>query len=307
MKTVALIIGFEYIKSEDWKSLPGIPVDMYQAYTYSQNITKNITVFTDVDKDYRTSVLRQAIIDGYVDSNLLSFIEDTQDKNHHVLYQSQKVNNYITNNFEDTIIDSIRGTNRLFVYYTGHAKNGHLILPDNTHVPLNHLRNIIISNISSNSQVVIILDCCQSNGMELPYIYNNNYKLNNFDFLPNRIICLSSSSIDQHSTATRSGSIFTRELFKILNSNNTAVLTVRDLFNKITVNIYTTYLETTLFVWFCNPTKDNNIDIMIDMTNSIIKVTLNNCQNTIETSASIRDYIRYLSKLDYRTDVNPIK
>jgi len=306
MLTSGLIIGFEYTKTKDCKSLPGIPVDLYQAYSYCHNLTKNITVFTDVNKDYRTEILRRAIIDGYVDSNLLSFIEDTKDKNYHVLYETQKSNKYIINNFEEVIIKSVKDADRLFVYYTGHAKNGHIILPDNTHVSLDHLKDIIVSNISKYCEVVIVLDCCQSNGMNLPYSYHGKYQLNTHEFNTSRIICLSSSRIDQDSTATRSGSLFSRELFDIFNNNKT-VLTIRELYNKIIVNICTTYLETSLFVWFTNPNKDNNIDVIVDTVNSVITVTLHNCKNSIESSASICDYIRYLAKLDYRMDVIPIK
>ena len=302
MCSAALLIGFEYIESKDWKSLPGIPVDLYQAYSYSQTLTKtktkNITVFTDVDKDYRTTVLRRAIIEGYVDSNLLSFIEDVKDNNHHTLYHSKKSNKYITNNFEEVIIKSVVGVTKLFVYYTGHAKNGHIILPDNTHVPLDHLKDIIVANASPNCEIIFVLDCCQSNGMELPYVYNNGYKLSAHNFLPNNIICLSSSLIDQDSTATRTGSIFTRNLFKIFKNNT--IITIDNLISNITVNITTTYIEKLLFIWFTNPTKNNNINVNIETNDSIITVTLHNCQNSIKSSSSIQNYIRYLDKLDYR-------
>ena len=142
------------------------------------------------------------------------------------------------------------------------------------------------------------MDCCQSNGMELPYVYNNGYKLNTHNFLLNNIICLSSSLIDQDSTATRSGSVFTRNLFKIFNNNT--ILTINNLISNIIVNITTTYIEKILFIWFTNPSKNNNINVNIDTNDSIITVTLHNCQNSIESSSSIQNYIRYLEKLDYR-------
>ena len=54
MSYASLLIGFE-----DWKTLPGIPGDLYQAYKYSQNITKNIIVFTDLYKDYHLNCTLQ--------------------------------------------------------------------------------------------------------------------------------------------------------------------------------------------------------------------------------------------------------
>ncbi len=308
MKSAALLIGFEYVAINDWKSLPGIPVDLYQAYNYSLNITRNITVFTDVNKDYRTGILQKAIIEGYVDSGLLSFIEDTKEQNTHTLFATKTSNGYKDNNFETIIINTVKDVNRLFIYYTGHAKNGHLILPDNTHIALTHIRDIISSSVNNDCQIVVILDCCQSNGMELPYLYDSVYKLQTISFEKVPIICLSSSDINNDSSATGSGSIFSRNLFKYL--NNHSIITIRDLSKNIMIGITCSYPEKMLWSWFGNGGKNDNkndktnIDIFYDKNSSIIIIKLRNCQRTIETSASIEDYIRYLSKLNYRNATN---
>lgn len=314
---VSLLIGFEYINSKEWKSLPGIPVDLYQAYVNSMKISKNIKVFTDLTKDYRTTILQRAIIDGYADSNLLSFIEDIKEKQQYILYQSEKKNNYVVNNFENVITNVLRNdrnkdVTHIFIYFTGHAKNGHIILPDDTHVSLTHLKDLIVSNTNPDCQIVVILDCCQSNGMDLPYIFNGNYKLNNYNFINPSIICFSSSQIDEDSSASRSGSVFTRNIFNVIfgfpsqtsdSQNNIndggKILPIKSLFHKIKCTIYCSYPENILWAWVSGYNK-NNMNITIDNYNSTISVVLNNCHNTINGSASISDYLRYLSELNYK-------
>lgn len=292
----ALLIGFEYYQSENKtvKSLPGIPVDLYQAYNHALKITKNITVFTDVSEDHKTDILKQAILNNYVDSNLLSFIEDIKERSQYFSFISKTENNYASNNFEEVFIKSIKDCNKLFLYYSGHAKNGNIILPDKTHVPLTHLRDLMNKHCSSEAEIVVILDCCQSNGMELPYSFHKNvyssdltplniFKLNSYNFTSKRIICLSATQINQDSNATRSGSLFTRKIFDNLKFN----------IKSIDAIITTSYPEQSIWSWFVKGSK-NNLSIFVDK--SIIFIKLNNCKKTITDSKSVKNYFRYLDK-----------
>lgn len=304
MKCGVLLIGFEYMKTKRWKTLPGIPADLYQVYRYcqSKSITKNILVFTDVNRDYKTDVLKRAILDGYVDSNLLSFIEDTKDRNQHELYKSSKKSGYNVNNFDRVIRDFVKDLDRLLIYYTGHGKDGDLILPDNTHVSLDYFRDLIVSHVTTNSQIVTIFDCCQSNGMKLPYLYSNgNYNLNSQNFVRPSVICISSTQVDQDSTATRSGSLFTRLLFGYLYNKPNQTYSIDNLMcldedydNKnVTITIHSSY-PNIKFLWsWVTRNPHNNLDISFDPDNSIITVTLNDCQSTIDKSTSMNNYIRY--------------
>ncbi len=298
MKYGVLLIGFEYIHSKRWDTLPGIPADLYQAYRYTKTISKNILVFTDIDKDYNTTVLQKAILDGYVDSGLLSFIEDTKERNQYTQYHSNQINGYNINNFDQIASEFVKGLDRLFIYYTGHGKGGDIILPDNTHVPLSYFRDIIVANTINNCQIISILDCCESNGMELPYKYiDGNYHLINHNFVHQRILCISSSHSNEDSAATRSGSLFTRILFGYLYSHFNQVITISALLDVVSTRsnicIYSTYPNIRiLWNWFVK-SSHNNLDVSIDNNNSLILVQLNNCQRTVEKSASMRDYIRY--------------
>lgn len=291
MRYGVLLIGFEYDRSKKWKTLPGIPVDLYQVYRYCQSITRNILVFTDVDRDYKTTVLRQAILDGYVDSNLLSFIEDIKEKKQHRVYKSEKKNGYRMNNFDDVVKDFVMGLDKLILYYTGHAKGGNIILPDNTQVALDYVREIL-SKTNVDSQILSILDCCQSDGMTLPYIWSDNiYRLNSNNFLPQQIICLSSSMLNEDSTATRSGSVFTRDLFGYLETHD-SVVTINEL-TKLEEPpiIYSSYPQLKKLWNWITMVGSNNIEIYIDDT--VITITLENSHSTMEQSATMKDYLRY--------------
>lgn len=291
MKIGALLIGFEYIKTNRWKSLPGIPVDLYQAYSYCSTITKNILVFTDIEKDHNTNILQKSIIEGHTDSGLLSFIEDIKFNRQYVLYEYIKKNNYITNNFDQTVSEFVNKFDKLIIYYTGHGKSGDIILPDNTHVGLSYLKSLI-----KTQQMLAIIDCCESNGMCLPYFYFNHYKLNTTDFSDNEIICLSSTHISQDSVATKSGSVFTRVLFSYLSTNN--YITINDLVKIPGINIHTTFPNIKI-VWGWVTGSKNNIDIDIDNTNSLITIKLNNCQSTVDQSSSMINYLRYHRQVKY--------
>ena len=314
----SLIVGFEYKNNDIWKKLPGISIDLYQAYSYSisQININTTTIFTDIKKDHRTSVSQKAIVEGYVGSGILSFIEDIKDANHYKLYESTKRGDYNINNFDNIIRESIKGFKRLFVYYTGHAKNGHIVLPDNTLISMIYFRDLIVSNVDPSCQIMIIMDCCESNGMDLPYVYNNNtYKLNSKNFIKPRVLCISSSKQDEDSTTSKTGSIFTRNIFRFLisvkkgeNKNTNTILNMIGYIDnntgddncKSTMTIYASYPNIkTLWLWFLNY-SDNNMMVEMDNNSSVITVTLNSCSDSIEKSSSMNNYIRYWTKLNYR-------
>ena len=293
MRYGVLLIGFEYIQTDKWKTLPGISVDLYQVYKYFSHITTNIKVFTDVDKDYRTSVLQKAILDGYVDSGLLSFVEDIKDQNQHSLYHSQKKNGYIMNNFDNVIKTFITDLDKLIIYYTGHAKGGNIILPDNTQVSLDYIREIL-TKTSPDSQILSILDCCQSSGMTLPYIWSDGiHRLNSHNFIRQRILCLSSSVIDEDSIATQSGSLFTRSLFSYLKNNKNNIITLDTLakhMSNYTFIIHASYPNIKMLWSWITKEVHSNIDIDVG---ELITVTLENCHDTMEKSTTMKDYFRY--------------
>lgn len=217
MKNI-LLIGFDYTKSPNWSTLPGIIIDLYLMYKIFNILSPdNICVITDIIYDIKTNKVKQAIIDQIVDANILEFIESIKERQQHTEFSNYE-------NFKNTISKYFINSGKLIIYYTGHSENGYIILPDETKLSFNEFRDIIISSSKFNSDILIITDCCEGTGMGFPYqlILNNNkpiYRLT-FDsdkiFLKQNIIYISSSMYDEKSATTRDGSFFTQELYNLL-------------------------------------------------------------------------------------------
>lgn len=286
MNKKVILIGFEYnnLHNPDIDFLPGIPIDLYQVYSFIKNIpgekykTDNITVFTDIKKDYKTKILKNAIIEGIVDSGLLSFFEDIKELNQYVEFKSQ---NYY-NNFEHTIKSLFSNTNdKICIYYTGHAINENIIFPDGSLYSFSRLVKFISKCSNKYTEIMIIMDCCNGIGLNLPYVLNDNiYRLTygKHIFVLPKIICISSSTKMEKSLATKNGSLFTRNLFQLL--SNELNISLRDLLNKINrlkhinlqkVTIHASYPTLKIiWGWFYGYAP---ISVTIDSDTSSIEVT----------------------------------
>jgi Caspase domain len=243
----AIIIGFEY---KNGKKLPGIAVDIYQVYSFLKEkgwLDEEIKVLTDIKKDAKTEILKTAILEKIVGSGILSFIEDLKERGQYVEF---KFHNYY-NNFEN----SFNMTENCFVYFTGHSKNGNIILPNESLISFDTFRNILISNISK--EIFLVMDCCEGR-ISLPFTLNEQiYRLENENcFVKPKIICISSSLENENSLITKSGSFFTRHLFTILsNPNITLSGIIQKLINKLevkqTANVSASYPNLYLiYSWF---------------------------------------------------------
>lgn len=201
----ALIIGFEYKNTrsiDKWDFLPGISVDLYQIYNYIKTKTTKILIYTDIQSDYRTDILKKAILDGYVDSGLLSFIEDIKISDNYKNFIFTKRHNYIVNNFDTTVIDFISGLDRLFIYYTGHGKNGNIILPDGTQVGVDYIKSLINVYTNDSCEIISIFDCCEA---DISLLVDQSAK---------RHISIASTKINEETTTSKTGSKFTRNIIK---------------------------------------------------------------------------------------------
>lgn len=111
------------------------------------------------------------------------------------------------------------GADQLLLYYTGHARDGYFVLPDGGGLPMESISNLLSQTVVPNGQIICLLDCCNSTGFGLPY---RMIRDGTFDFRPamsffsQQIVCVSSSLETERSACTRSGSIFTRALSKLL-------------------------------------------------------------------------------------------
>ncbi len=251
----ALIIGFQYKSSDLIKQkhsfIPGIIIDIYRAYkaTLKMGCTR-ILVITDVKEDINIKKLSQVILKSfYIDIGILSIINDLKEINSYYHFNNEE-------NFKKLIKSFVKKSERLFVYYTGHSDNGIMRFPVTvpvtvpksvnirlkTSLQMEEFRDIIIKKVTQNCQLVFILDCCHSNGLNLPYYYDkisnrfileprsfinksSGHKLNSSQkkngskmellYTKREILCFSSSLPIEKSIGTRLGSIFSRVFFGI--------------------------------------------------------------------------------------------
>lgn len=267
----ALLVGFTY--SGD-KKLPGITIDLYIAYCFLKEAgwkDNEITVFTDIEKNDETHVLKKGIADKIVDTDVLSFIDTLKDKNQYIKYKYHGIYNnfkatleFCTCKREDKEIDN------LFIYYTGHSEEGNIVLPQGTLYPFNDIRDFISSNFKN---IFCVLDCCER-GIILPFsLQDNIYRLSSTGeegITKSDFLCISSCLENEKTIASKTGSFFTKTLFEIIKEKNIHIKDILSLLrNKInmeyyknnkkykqTVNISSSYPDIYLiFYWMYYPTK----------------------------------------------------
>ena len=282
---VCLLVGFSYGEDSDVNyvdpdrtPLPGIIVDLYQAYVTSKCMKPDqIIVITDIVRDQQTSVLVNSMLDSTVDTGVLSFIEIIQSKDRYRRFTGK-------NDFIEIVESCLNGADEAFIYYTGHVSNGYLLFPmdgidldldtnfgdlsigknidtyndsavkhpnilkayhdahqsdpyrDNTKLSMEKYREILINSVSEDCKMFIVMDCCNSNGLGLPFqLIDGVYRLtpsDEHDFVSQEIICVSSTMSDEHSIASRDGSIFTRSLFYNLKHHHIYLYDLIDIVGK---------------------------------------------------------------------------
>lgn len=233
----AILIGFQYSHE---RFLPGIVVDLYQVYHYLRCVCPyiDIAIITDIKKDSRAAPLMNALVEGIIDSEALSFIEDTRQRGH--LHQVDE------SNAKSVLMEVFQRMSQRddpgFIYYTGHgiASNpngaifrGNWLLPNWEKLSVSKILDELLRDRRSQSGVdlVIIMDCCGLGEIPLPYRlrldpdhpqqgrFHLNVSVPDEDLLhhPNDVLVLTSTRHNEQSATTKSGSIFTRTLFRLLN------------------------------------------------------------------------------------------
>lgn len=233
---IAFLIGFQY---ENERKLPGIATDLYQVYCFLKKHgweDENIKIMTDIDQDDSTDILKTAILEKIVDSDILTFIEDRKERGQYIRFKSHDY----YNNFSSMFIKA----DYYFVYYTGHSKNENIILPNHSYISLDMFKD----NFNAD-KIFCIMDCCEG-GIELPFVLNDSLyrcrdELNKKTFVNSEIICISSSLETEKSITSLSGSFFTRHLFKILDDSSLSLYSILQKIKKLnlkqTANISSSY------------------------------------------------------------------
>lgn len=219
---LGIIIGFEYgNKSND--KLPGTIIDIYRIYKIMEKSgMEEIMLISDINKDKKCENLRKSIINGVVDAGILYFIENMMEKKKYIYCHTL---NDIKNLFEN-----VYKYQKIIIYYTGHAKNGDIILPDGNIYDRTQFRTKILEKTNVNSEILIMFDCCQCENLNLPFFYqydskekrsNLKYRLsfcNNKQFIPQKVIYIASASKYEDSATTKKGSYFTLALTNLMKS-----------------------------------------------------------------------------------------
>lgn len=278
---VAVLIGFSYgedsniqIEDPDRTPLPGIVVDLYQAYVASIIMdVERMIIITDIIRDQQTSVLMNAMLDSTVDVDILTFIETIKrDQTYH--HFSGK------DDFMQCVSDTITGADEIFIYYTGHVSHGYLLFPTedpgvsfiessnlrtetkepnssvdlhddihrfsssrgNSRLSLIDFRTLILTSADRSAQVFMVMDCCNGNGLGLPFQMREGvYRLTNNEpriYTTQEVICLSSTMSDENSITSRDGSIFTRSLFKQMKDKVQSITRMLDVVGKECITRY---------------------------------------------------------------------
>jgi hypothetical protein len=122
---------------------------------------------------------------------------------------------------------------KLLIYYSGHGKNDSIVLSNDVLYSFKNFRNLIITTVntvlngvvlnSADVEIFWILDCCNPNGLHLPFKLMNNsfhFQTNSEFVCPKnfKILLITSSDNDEKSISTINGSLFTNELLLLLYS-----------------------------------------------------------------------------------------
>lgn len=207
----ALLIVFEYSENR----LGGAVVDTYRAYSWCRSFGCHPAIITDFKFEDRYDVASEAVKAGVIDEAVFSFCKKAP---HSVVVDEKDFLHAIRESLATGINDG-----KLIVYYSGHGKQESFVLPNDTKVSFMDIRNEILGNVGRRDEVFWIMDCCNPNGLRLPYkLHENFFSLgaDAFDCVSQDMILLTSSNSKEKSAATKYGSVFSRHLFPLLRTIN---------------------------------------------------------------------------------------
>ncbi len=184
----AVLIGFKYSVDTLYSSVK----DLENAYIWCKTYQYQIKIFSDLSSicDIETTYVRTGD----------SLIE------------------HVCEYLKQGIVDK-----KLMIYYTGHGIKQSMVMPDKLLLSFAKFRDSVLSVINSDIEIFWILDCCNPNGLYLPFkLGKRGFDLSKLEFkcVPNPILLITSSEETEKSIATKNESLFTKYLFPLLSSLN---------------------------------------------------------------------------------------
>ncbi len=198
----SLLIGFEYSEKHN---LPGTILDLYNAWKWCQTFSRQIYILTDI------SEVSDAI--AYRHPEVTPFWSQVSKFPVHNLGKLQET---LSTTLQETM-------DRVVIYYTGHGLQNSLLLPDQSQWSSLAFRDYILGRLNFETEIFWILDCCNPQGLNLPYQLENNrfvVSKETLECVTQPILLITSSNSQEESVATRDGSLFSRYLFENLSLLN---------------------------------------------------------------------------------------
>jgi len=307
MPTV-ILIGFEYT----FNILTGAIIDLYNAYKWCLSFGCDIHVLTDITSVKHINNLYDAINLEIVNTDILSFYDNI--KSLTIVTNAQVLLTNIIKILEKGVPD-----NKVIIYYSGHGIKESMVMPDRTLLPFIDFRDNILSTLKYDTEIFWILDCCNPNGLYLPFNLNGNRFIlssSKIKCVSQPILLITSSESHEKSIATKFGSIFSRHLFDILTllgDTNGPIIwkgdmsiplhknrNLRRLIGNIsssirklhtgytqTVSIYSSYLiDPVLWMWIGST---HTYDIASDLTLTTLIIRNSNLEQQYHKNATIVD------------------
>lgn len=194
MNKLAIIIAFEYKNNE---FLPGAIIDLYIAYKNLCNYKYNTVIYTDI-----ANVSKDFILNDNVDEGIYDFIKKIIPFNG----SNEELLTSIKNH-----CDNIKN---IFFYFSGHSDLNNIILPNDDTISFCNIQNLL-----KNKRIISVFDCCNCDGLKLPFILENNefsVVKRDFDCPKSQIIVFTSSNSHGAALTSHTGSYFTIAFFDYL-------------------------------------------------------------------------------------------
>lgn len=187
MNKLAIIIAFQYKNGE---FLPGAIIDLYIAYKNLYNYKYDVVIYTDI-----TNI-------NNVDDEICNFAK--------ILIPFTGTSTELLNSIRNDC-DNVKN---IFFYFSGHSDSNSIILPNNDNMSFTDIQNCL-----KNKRIISVFDCCNCDGLKLPFILENNefrVAKRDFDCPKSQIIVFTSSNSHGAALTSNTGSYFTIAFFDYL-------------------------------------------------------------------------------------------
>lgn len=239
----AILIGFRYYGGP--LKLSGVVIDLYHVYKYCLSLGSRITLIVDDNQhnhsgkhsnqhiDYQN--INLSINKDIVDTGIYDFVNYI---NNHA-YKISNANEFKTT--IETVLKKASKSSKLLIYYSGHGRESNILLPDHDMISYFTFRNLCTMYTPNTTSIMFIMDCCNINGMNLPYkLTDTQFKLNQsgvVHFTDRNILLITSSGDQELSMSNKYGSVFTRLLIPELMLQQKKPSTITYLIDKLSEDI----------------------------------------------------------------------